>query len=101
MDVIGICSSTTLLLRLHSRETAEHARPEQRTPVPVLEETGFDSIFDGKTLSGWDGNPEFWSVKDGPLLVSPPKNISRSRTRSVFGKAGSRGISRLKQNTGS
>jgi hypothetical protein len=22
-------------------------------------------IFDGKTLTGWDGDPRFWSVKDG------------------------------------
>jgi hypothetical protein len=22
-------------------------------------------LFDGKTLSGWDGNPKFWSVQDG------------------------------------
>lgn len=28
---------------------------------------GFKSIFDGKTLEGWDGKAEFWSVKDGAL----------------------------------
>ncbi len=28
---------------------------------------GFKSIFDGKTLAGWDGNPELWSVEDGCL----------------------------------
>lgn len=25
------------------------------------------SLFDGKTLEGWDGDPRFWSVKDGAL----------------------------------
>jgi hypothetical protein len=25
------------------------------------------SLFDGKTLEGWDGNPKFWSVKDGAI----------------------------------
>ncbi len=30
-------------------------------------EEGFTSIFDGKTLAGWDGNPDFWSVKDGAI----------------------------------
>ena len=25
------------------------------------------SLFDGKTLEGWDGNPKFWSVKDGVI----------------------------------
>ena len=28
-------------------------------------EDGFVSIFDGKTLENWDGNPDFWTVKDG------------------------------------
>src|SRR5207253_877439 len=26
----------------------------------TLEETGFQQIFDGKTLNGWDGDPNFW-----------------------------------------
>ncbi|NQT87348.1 DUF1080 domain-containing protein, partial [bacterium] len=30
-------------------------------------EDGFVSIFDGKTLEGWDGNPDFWTVKDGAI----------------------------------
>jgi hypothetical protein len=25
------------------------------------------SLFDGKTLSGWDGDPKFWSVQDGTI----------------------------------
>jgi len=25
------------------------------------------SLFDGKTLEGWDGNPKFWSVKEGVI----------------------------------
>jgi hypothetical protein len=28
---------------------------------------GFKSIFNGKDLSGWDGNKDFWSVRDGAL----------------------------------
>jgi hypothetical protein len=57
--VICICSSTTLLLRLQSEQTAEHSAAAQRSPVLALEETGFHSIFDGKTLTGWDGDPNF------------------------------------------
>jgi type 1 glutamine amidotransferase len=29
------------------------------------DDDGWQSIFDGKTLAGWDGNPDFWSVQDG------------------------------------
>ncbi len=31
------------------------------------DEAGFKNIFNGKNLSGWDGNKEFWSVKDGVI----------------------------------
>ncbi|HEX6984469.1 MAG TPA: DUF1080 domain-containing protein, partial [Planctomycetaceae bacterium] len=28
---------------------------------------GFEPIFDGDSLDGWDGNPKFWSVEDGAI----------------------------------
>jgi Domain of Unknown Function (DUF1080) len=36
-------------------------------PVPPLAETGFHQIFDGKSLTGWDCDPDFWSVQDGAI----------------------------------
>jgi len=35
-------------------------------PVPQPPE-GFQAIFNGKDLTGWEGSPEYWSVKDGCL----------------------------------
>jgi len=38
---------------------------------PVLiddRERGFKPIFNGKDLTGWDGNPKLWSVKDGAIV---------------------------------
>ena len=37
------------------------------SPVPPLNETGFKPIFDGKTLDGWDCDPEFWRVQDSAI----------------------------------
>jgi len=34
---------------------------------PSPTEDGFVSIFNGKDLSGWDGAPDLWSVKDGAI----------------------------------
>ena len=34
---------------------------------PLSAQDGFKPIFDGKTLAGWDGNPELWSVEEGAL----------------------------------
>ena len=30
-------------------------------------EPGFTSLFNGKDLTGWDGNPKLWSVQDGAI----------------------------------
>ena len=30
-------------------------------------EAGFETLFNGKNLEGWDGNPNLWSVKDGAI----------------------------------
>ena len=37
------------------------------------EQKGFQSIFDGKTLKGWNGDPTFWSVKDGAITGQTTK----------------------------
>ena len=37
-------------------------------PIPGDDATGFESIFDGKTLKGWEGDPKLWRVEDGVLV---------------------------------
>jgi type 1 glutamine amidotransferase len=31
------------------------------------DESGFKPLFNGKDLSGWEGDPRFWSVRDGTI----------------------------------
>jgi hypothetical protein len=38
--------------------------------MPVAAEEGFKPLFDGKTLDGWSGDPELWSVEDGTIVGS-------------------------------
>ena len=42
------------------------------TTAPAQED-GFTSIFDGKTLEGWDGDPDFWRVEDGAITAETTK----------------------------
>ena len=35
--------------------------------APLLAASDFVPIFNGKDLSGWNGDPAFWSVRDGAI----------------------------------
>ena len=37
-------------------------------PIPFDNVTGFDKIFDGSTLTNWDGDPGFWRVEGGAIV---------------------------------
>ena len=41
---------------------------------------GFVSIFDGKTLNGWDGDPSFWRVENGEIVgeTTPEKVVNHN-----------------------
>lgn len=56
----------------------------------VAAEKGFEKIFDGKTLKGWNGNPKFWSVKDGAITGQTTKeNPTKGNTFIIWeGKTG-------------
>ena len=37
-------------------------------PPDVTDHAGYVSLFDGATLTGWDGNPKVWRVEDGAIV---------------------------------
>lgn len=53
--------------------------PSDTTPVPQPKtdlEKGFVSIFNGRNLTGWRGNTNYWSVQDGCITgITPPGGI--------------------------
>src|ERR1043166_3797546 len=42
-----------------------HADKTTRTPPP--EASDMMALFNGKDLTGWDGDPRLWSVKEGAI----------------------------------
>ena len=56
----------------------------------VAAKKDFKKIFDGKTLKGWNGNPKFWSVKDGAMTGQTTKeNPTKGNTFIIWeGKTG-------------
>ena len=46
-------------------------------PIDFNDHDGYVSLFDGRTLKGWDGNPKFWRVEGGAIVgESTPSNPS-------------------------
>jgi len=54
------------------------ARPTARAAEPDAD--GFVSLFDGKTLDGWEGLEGFWSVQDGAIVGSETKEHAAPQT---------------------
>ena len=42
-----------------------------------IEETGFQKIFNGSSLKGWDCDPDFWRVEQGSMVAETRPGPSR------------------------
>ncbi len=57
--------------------------PKQSDRPEAIEgdESGFESIFDGKTLDGWQGGSRYWRVADGLMTGEiTPETVIKSNT---------------------
>lgn len=61
---------------------APYAPKQSDRPQPLEgDEPGFVSIFDGRTLDGWKGNPTYWRVENGALVGEiTPQTVIKSNT---------------------
>jgi hypothetical protein len=55
---------------------------------PPADVEGFHSIFDGKTLDGWDGDTRFWSVEDGCITGQTTKEKPAPRNTFLIWRGG-------------
>ena len=55
-------------------------KPALPAAASAANDAGFVPIFDGKTLTGWDGDPKYWRVEDGCLVgeITPATVIKRN-----------------------
>jgi hypothetical protein len=56
--------------------------------IPPIKETGFQPIFDGKTLEGWDCDPNFWRVEDGAIVGETTLNHQPKQNTFCIWKGG-------------
>lgn len=58
---------------------------QAESPAAPPEPTGLKSIFNGKDLSGWDGDKQLWSVRDGVIHgETTPENAAKGNTFLVW-----------------
>jgi hypothetical protein len=84
--VLGTCA----LAASASAQIAAPAASPPLTPPPAtapaapaspsVTDEGFAPIFDGKTLTGWDGDPKYWRVEDGCIVgeITPATIVKRN-----------------------
>jgi hypothetical protein len=53
-------------------------------PLDFNDHTGFTSLFDGHTLTGWDGRPGVWSVQDGVIVGESSREKPAGNTFLVY-----------------
>lgn len=74
-----ICQTTTASAQ---QPPAAGRQGQAARPAPAPDDhAGFEAIFDGKTLEGWDGDPTFWRVEEGTIVAeSTPEKAVQSNT---------------------
>ena len=56
-------------------------KQSDRPEAVAGDEPGFQPIFDGKTLAGWEGDPTYWRVENGALVGEiTPATVIKSNT---------------------
>ncbi len=70
--VRGICIAAVLAITVCAQPPAGTKKGGggggMRVPVQPYVESGFMPIFDGTSMKGWDGDPDFWKVEGGALV---------------------------------
>jgi hypothetical protein len=86
--VTSLLFSAVLLAQSPAPSPAPTAAPAAATKAPAApavtppaNDEGFVDIFDGKTLTGWDGDPKYWRVENGCMVGEiTPETIVRRNT---------------------
>ena len=56
-------------------------KQSDRPETAAGDEPGFTTMFDGKTLNGWEGDPKYWRVEDGVMVGEiTPQTLIKSNT---------------------
>ncbi len=78
-----VLASTGTLAARQQSPAAPYVPKQSNRPEPLAtgDEPGFQQIFDGRTLNGWEGNAAYWRVENGSLVGEiTPATVIKSNT---------------------
>ena len=81
--IVSAAVTAAGIVSLAGHQSPQPYVPKQSDrPAPATEdEPGFQTIFDGKTLTGWEGNPTYWRTENGVLVGEiTPTTVIKSNT---------------------
>lgn len=74
-QIIYLLVSCSLMSSSGTGKAAEERTPKKQvmhftepSPLSFNDRDGYTSLFDGSTLTGWDGNSKFWRTEDGAIV---------------------------------
>ena len=74
-----------LLISVQSCKQQKTETATEQTAQTESEDDGFTQIFDGRSLAGWEGDPNYWSVQDGSLVGEvTPETLLENNTFIVW-----------------
>jgi hypothetical protein len=69
LATLTLIAGCTLVAAENPPATTPPPKPKQTYPVPAApDDTAWRTIFDGKSLSGWEGDPRYWRVENGCIV---------------------------------
>ena len=67
LHALAVVLPLVIVSSAHADHCAEHHNHEKKDEPTVCLEDPAETLFNGKDLKGWTGDPRFWSVKDGVI----------------------------------
>jgi hypothetical protein len=80
-DPRGIAQTNTAVPATTNRFVMRFTEPD---PLDFNDHEGYQSLFDGASLKGWDGNPKFWRVEDGAIVGESTKQNPSGNSYIVY-----------------
>jgi hypothetical protein len=71
----GLGAMAVSFLAIALSSAPKYAAQAPQAPINFDDHESYTSLFDGKTLAGWDGQPGIWRVEDGAIVGETAKEM--------------------------